>query len=406
MTNYKKLFPIYKNNPDLHYLDSGATGLKPQVVLDKMMDYYANYSANIHRGLYPMSEKATDEYEKVREKVAKFIGAQNSDEIIFTSGTTASIDLVVRGWGSNNLVEGDEIVVSEMEHHSNLVPWQELAKKKKLKLSFLPIMNYELRITNEITKKTKLLALTQVSNVLGTVNPIKEIVKVARAINPNICIVVDGAQAVSHMGVNVMDLDVDFYEFSGHKMYGSTGVGVLYTKKQRQEEMLPTVYGGGMIKEVTMTSASYTSGPEKFEAGTPPIAEVIGLGAAVDFLTKIGMENVFEHEKELTVYLFDKLKDIEWVKILGSDKVLKNRLGVVSICSDDKRMGTSHDMADVLGRKYNVCVRAGHHCAMPLHAKYGIDSGTMRVSLGIYNDKKDIDELVKGLNNFYEIFNS
>ncbi|PJC80311.1 cysteine desulfurase [Candidatus Shapirobacteria bacterium CG_4_8_14_3_um_filter_35_11] len=403
MKNYKNLFPIFKNNPDLHYLDSTATSLKPQVVLDKMMDYYINYSANIHRGLYPISERATEEYEKVREKTAKFIGAKKSGEIIFTSGATDSINLVANGWGENNLKEGDEIVVSIAEHHSNFVPWQELAKKRKLVFQIS-----DLSFSEKITKNTKLLAINHVSNVLGTINDIKSIIKKARTINPDICVVVDGAQAVAHISVNVTDLDCDFYCFSGHKMYGPTGVGVLYGKVDRLVQMNPVRFGGGMIKTVDLYNSTWADIPEKFEAGTPPIGEVIGLGVAIDFINEIGMENIMVHEKELIEYLFGKLKGIKWINILGLQNLVKlsERIGVVSMYSNDKRVGTSHDMADILGRKFNVAVRAGHHCAMPLHTKFGIKTGTVRASLGIYNDKNDIDELIKGLKHFYKIFNS
>lgn len=403
MKNYKNLFPIFKNNPDLHYLDSAATSLKPQVVLDKMMDYYINYSANIHRGLYPISERATEEYEKVREKTAKFIGAKKSGEIIFTSGATDSINLVANGWGENNLKEGDEIVVSIAEHHSNFVPWQELAKKRKLVFQIS-----DLSFSEKITKNTKLLAINHVSNVLGTINDIKSIIKKARTINPDICVVVDGAQAVAHISVNVTDLDCDFYCFSGHKMYGPTGVGVLYGKVDRLVQMNPVRFGGGMIKTVDLHNSTWADTPEKFEAGTPPIGEVIGLGVAIDFINEIGMENIMVHEKELIEYLFGKLKGIKWINILGLQNLAKlsERIGVVSMYSNDKRVGTSHDMADILGRKFNVAVRAGHHCAMPLHTKFGIKTGTVRASLGIYNDKNDIDELIKGLKHFYKIFNS
>lgn len=401
MKNYKKLFPIYKNNPDLHYLDSSATALKPQIVLDQMMDYYVNYSANIHRGLYPISERATAEYEKVRGKMVKFIGAKDSNEIVFTSGTTASINLVASGWAKFNLKAGDEIVVTIAEHHSNFVPWQELAKKRKLVFQIS-----DLSFSEKITKNTKLLAINQVSNVLGTVNNIKEIIKAAREINPDICIVVDGAQAVAHMKVDVTDLDCDFYVFSGHKMYGPTGVGVLYGKAKRLSEMNAVNFGGGMIKTVDMEGSTWAECPDKFEAGTPPIAEVIGLGASVDFINNIGMQNIAKHEKELTNYLFNKLNEIKWIEILG----LKNpaepgeRIGVISMYSNDKRVGTSHDIADILGRKFNVCVRAGHHCAMPLHTKFNIETGTVRASLGIYNDKNDIDQLILGLQNVWTTF--
>ena len=401
MKNYKNLFPIFKNNPDLHYLDSGATSLKPQIVLDKMMGYYSQYSANIHRGLYPISERATREYENVREKVAKFIGARQNSEIIFTSGTTASINMVALSWGENNLKEGDEIVTTVAEHHSNFVPWQELAKKRKLVFQIS-----DLSCLEKITKNTKLLAINHVSNVLGTINDIKEIIKKARKINPNICVVVDGAQAVAHMSVDVTDLDCDFYAFSGHKMYGPTGVGVLYTKKNRQIEMVPINFGGGMIKEVNLTKSTWAEAPEKFEAGTPPIAEVIGLGAAIDFINDIGMKNIYQYEKELTQYLIDELQKIKWISVLGLSNFTKlgERIGVISIYSREKNMGTSHDVADILGGKYNVAVRAGHHCAMPLHTKFDIETGTARISLGIYNDKKDIEQLIIGLKNIWTIF--
>ena len=393
MNNYKKLFPIFKNNLDLHYLDSGATSLKPQMMLDKMMEYYTQYSANIHRGLYPMSERATEEYEKVREKVAKFIGGQSIGEVIFTSGTTDSINMVARGWGEKNLKAGDEVVVTVAEHHSNFVPWQELSKKLDLKFS----------VDGKITKNTKLLAINHVSNVLGTINNIKEIIKKAREINSDICVVVDGAQAVAHMPVDVVDLDCDFYCFSGHKMYGPTGVGVLYGKAKRLAEMNAVRFGGGMIKEVAVENTAFAYGVEKFEAGTPPIGEVIGLGGAIDFINSIGFGEIQKHEKELTDYLLSELKKMEWIKILGLDQS-SARLGVVSMYSSDKRVGTSHDMADILGQRFNVAVRAGHHCAMPLHTKFGVETGTVRASLGIYNNKQDIDWLIKGLQNVWTTF--
>jgi len=404
MTDYKKFFPILTKNPDLHYLDSGATTLKPQVVLDKLMEYYTEYSANIHRGLYPMSERATTEYEEVRVKVKNFLNAGHESEIIFTSGTTASINLVARGWGEDNLKEGDEIVTTEMEHHSNMVPWQELAKRKATTLKYWVIEDFGL-VTADIEKfvgpKTKILALTQVSNVLGTVNPIAEIVKRAREINPDICVVVDGAQAVGHFKVDLNELNVDFYAFSGHKMYGPTGVGVLYAKAMRQLQMSPESFGGGMIKEVYKDGSTWTDGPEKFEAGTPPIAQVIGLGAAVDFLTGIGMETVASHEKELIDYAVDKLEKHEDIRVLGQKN---NRIGVFSVVFKDEDLGTAHDWSSILGTKYNVCVRAGHHCAMPLHNLMGLPSGTLRASLGLYSTTNDIDVLLEGLQEVKKVF--
>jgi cysteine desulfurase/selenocysteine lyase len=303
------------------------------------------------------------------------------EEIIFTSGTTDSINLVARAMG---LKKDDEVVVEIEAHHSNFVVWQQLGK-----------------IVFEITKNTKILAITHVSNVLGQINDIKSIIEQARKINPEIVVVVDGAQAVAHMPVDVTDLDCDFYAFSGHKMYGPTGVGVLYTKAKRQLEMEPAKFGGGMIKTVSTSESTWANGPEKFEAGTPPIAEVIGLGEAIDFINEIGFEEIQKHEKELTEYLLEKIGEINWIKILGSRE---NKLGLVAMYSDDPKMGTSHDIADILGRDFNVCVRAGHHCAMPLHTKFGIETGTVRASLGIYNTREDIDELIKGLSKTWMIF--
>lgn len=397
MASIKDQFPIFEKNPTLVYLDSGATTLKPLSVLQKMMEYYADYSSNIHRGLYPISERATEEYEKVRDKIVEFIGAKFASEIIFTSGTTSGLNLVARGWGDKNLIDGDEVVVTEMEHHSNLVPWQELAKRKNLKLKFLPIVDFHLdmsKLKEVINENTKLLAVTHVSNVLGTVNPVKEIVRQCRMINPSIIVVVDGAQAVSHIKVDVGDMDVDFYAFSGHKMYGPTGVGVLYTKASRQLEMDPESFGGGMIKEVLKEKSTWANGPEKFEAGTPPIAEVIGLGASVDFLQQMGMENLTRHEKEITDYAMLQLVQSPQIKVVGPQK---NRIGVISIFLNKDKMGTAHDWSSILGSNFNVCVRAGHHCAMPLHELLGLPWGTLRASIGIYNTKEDIDVLVKGL---------
>ena len=310
--------------------------------------------------------------------------------------------MIARAWGENNLKEGDEIVVTIAEHHSNFVPWQMLSKKHNLKLR---ITNDALKGTGElrITKETKLLAINHVSNVLGSINDIKSIIKQAREINPDICVVVDGAQAVAHLPVDVIDLDCDFYAFSGHKMYGPTGVGVLYGKSKRLSQMTPDNYGGGMIKEVSEETTTFAEGPEKFEAGTPPIGEVIGLGAAIDFINDYGMGNIVKHEKEITNYLINEVNKIEWLIIMG-EGISDKRLGVVSMYSDNKMIGTSHDMADILGREFGVCVRAGHHCAMPLHTKYGVETGTLRASIGIFNTKEDVDELIKGLNKVWTTF--
>lgn len=394
MKDYKDLFPIFKNLPHLVYLDSGATTLKPQVVLDKMMEYYTQYGANIHRGLYPISERATTEYEAAREKIRLFVGAGVGDGVIFTSGVTASLNLVARGWGEANLESGEEIVVTEMEHHSNLVPWQELAKRKNLILKYLSVEEGQLQTGGVITRKTKLLAITQVSNVLGTVNPIKEIVRQAREISPDICVVVDGAQAVAHHKVNLAELGVDFYGFSGHKMYGPTGVGVLWVSGRRLGQLQPVNFGGGMIKEVTMEAASFAESIERYEAGTPPIAEVIALGAAVELLEEIGVENIERRDNELSKYLLERLENIQWVKVMGSGEN-----GVVSIVVEGIH---AHDVAEILGRD-EVCVRAGVHCAIPLHQKLGVEA-TTRISFGLYNGVEDIDKLVSSLNKLWTIF--
>ncbi len=403
--NYKKYFPIFKKNPDLVYLDSGATTLKAEIVLDKMMEYYTEFSGNINRALYPISEKATEEYEEARKKVAKFIGAAQESEIIFTSGATAGINLVARSWGEENIFEGEEIVVTEMEHHSNMVPWQELAKRKKAVLKYLEVgEDYKLEWENLekiITSKSKILALTQVSNVLGTVNPIKEIIKEAKRINPKIVVLVDGAQAVAHMPVDVMNLGADFYVFSGHKMYGPTGVGVLWVKNERQLEMRPSVFGGGMIKEVKKEGSTYTSGPEAYEAGTPAVAEAIALGAVVDFINSIGWEAIEGKEEELTKYALEKLKKIPEVRIFGPED---ERKGVISVSLVGKYVPGSHDLGDILGRKFNVCVRSGHHCTMPLHHKFDLEEGTSRISLGLYNEKEDVDKLIEAINYALDIF--
>ncbi len=386
----KKQFPIFEKNPNLAYFDNGATTLKPQQVLDKMNEYNTEYSANIHRGIYNISEKATEEYEIARQKVAKMIGAETK-EIVFTKGTTESINMVARGW-EKYLNAGDEIVVTVEEHHANLIPWQELAGRKKLKIKYLPLKNYEIdlsRIETMINAKTKILAVTQMSNVLGRLNPIKEIIERAKKKNKDIVTVVDGAQAVAHCKIEVKEMGVDFYTFSGHKMYGPTGIGVLYGKKERLEALEPSNYGGGMIREVTLEKATWAPVPEKFEGGTPPIAEAIGLGAAVDFL-RTKQEN---KETEVMMMIEKELKKRKWVKIIGGGDNL------VSFTVDGVH---PHDVAAILSRD-EVAVRAGHHCAMPLHTLLKLES-TVRVSVGIYNDLTDAKKLIKALDKVWTIF--
>jgi len=354
----KSKFPIFKKYPDLAYLDNGATTLKPEMVLEKMNEYYREYGANIHRGIYGISERATEEYESARVKVARFIGAAPS-EIIFTSGTTASINLVASGWADKNLKKGDEILVTEMEHHSNLVPWQNLAQEKGLILKFIPVNVGFLdlsKLENLVGDKTRLLAITQVSNVLGTVNPIKEIIKRVHKINPKVVVVVDGAQAVAHGSVDMKDMGADFYAFSGHKMYGPTGIGVLWGKKERLEEMKPVNFGGGMIEEVTKESFRMASIPFRFEGGTPPIGEAIGLGGAVDFIEELGWKDIMEQEINTYKYLEEKMGGLAETMGEGTIKILV------------MKEAHPHDVAQILDT-VGVCVRAGHHCAMPLHQK-------------------------------------
>lgn len=397
MLNVQKIkfnFPIYKKIPGLIYLDSGATSLKPQVVIDAMSAYYSEYSANIKRGIYTISEKATEEYEKARETVAKFIGAE-TNEVIFTRNTTESLNLVMYSLGTNVVGKDDEVVVSIMEHHSNFVPWQQLCLNTGATFKIINLdSDYHLSKDGNlprgiITKRTKILALTHVSNVLGTVNPIKAIVEQAKKINPEIIVVVDGAQAVPHMKVDVREFGCDFYAFSGHKMLGPTGVGVLWGKKQLLDEMEPFLFGGEMIAEVKLESSTFAEVPEKFEAGTPAIAEVIGLSSAVRYLLSVGMQNIHEHVVRLAMLYKEKL-----TKALG-DKITfygpkMPEAGILSFTIEGLH---PHDIASILNEN-SIAVRAGHHCAMQLHTSLGL-TGTSRISLHVYNSEDEIDLVVQ-----------
>ncbi len=431
----KTQFPIFKHHLNLVYLDNAATSQKPTAVINRIKKFYEEENANIHRGIYKLSEKATEEYEAVRNKVAEFINAKSSKEIVFTSGATESINLVASAWGQKNIGADDEIVVTEMEHHSNLVPWQILSEKRKTKsekpqlkakncrLKFIPITGEgQLDISQLpklITKKTKLVALTFISNVLGTINPVREIVKIVKKLNPECLILVDAAQAVPHMPVNVQKLGCDFLVFSGHKMLGPTGVGVLWARQELLEAMEPYQTGGGMISKVGQYQAILAESPYKFEAGTPNIAGVIGLGAAIDFLQKVGMSNICRYEEGLTVYALEQLSKISDLTIYGSKEIefcgcqsakcqlcdrtaaleCKNRLGIISF---NIKGIHAHDAAQVLDNQ-NIAVRAGHHCAMPLHAKLGVPA-TVRASFYLYNSKSDIDKLVEGIGEVKRVF--
>jgi len=393
----KKQFPIFQNQPDLIYLDSTATALKPKIVINKIKEYYEEYSANVFRGIYPMSEKATLEFEETRGVVSKFINANKSEEIIFTRNTTESLNLLAYSLGRKIIESNDEIVTTIMEHHSNFVPWQVLASETGATLKVIDINEegyLEVDWNKVITKKTKILTLTYVSNVLGTINPVKEIINEVKKINPKIIVIVDAAQAVPHLKIfDVQDLDADFVAFSSHKMLGPTGVGVLWGKEEYLKEMYPFMYGGEMIDEVFIDRTTFKDSPHKFEAGTPAIGEVIAFKEAIKFLNKIGMENIRDHEKQLTAQCFKTLKKEfeEKIRIFGPTDI-ENRGGIITFSFDKFH---PHDIAQILA-DLGVCVRAGYHCAMPLHQRLKVPA-TVRASFYIYNDEMDIEKLVEGL---------
>jgi len=402
LKDIKNQFPIFKHQPGLVYLDSTATSLKPKIVIDKINEYYSEYSANVFRGIYPMSEKATAEFEETRGVVSKFINANNSREIIFTRNATESLNLLAYSLGRKIINPGDEIVTTIMEHHSNFVPWQVLAEEVGATFKIIDIDedgNLEFKIQNSellkqiITKKTKILTLTYVSNVLGTINPIKEIISTAKSINPNIIAIIDAAQAVPHLKIDVQELGADFIVFSSHKMLGPTGVGVLWGKEKILKDMYPFMYGGDMIDEVYVDRTTFKDVPHKFEAGTPAIGEVIAFKESIKFLEKIGMNNIFEHEKKLTDFAINRLIDTfgQSIKIYGPKKI-EDRGGIISFSFDKFH---PHDIAQILADQ-GICVRAGHHCAMPLHTRLKVQA-TVRASFYIYNDEKDVEKLVEGL---------
>lgn len=397
-----KDFPILKekvNGKRLAYLDSTATSQKPQQVIDALEDYYKRYNSNVHRGVHTLGSLATDGYEGARETVRRFIHAPYFEEIIFTRGTTASINLVAHSYGDANVEAGDEIVVTQMEHHANIVPWQQLAKRKNATLKFIPMTDTgELTleaVKETITDKTKIVAVAHVSNVLGTINDVKSIAQIAH--EHGAIISVDGAQSVPHMKVDVQDLDVDFYSFSGHKMLGPTGIGVLYGKRELLNQMEPIEFGGDMIDFVGLYESTWTDLPTKFEAGTPLIAQAIGLKAAIEYLENIGFDAIHAHEAEITAYAYEKMSEIEGIDIYGPDK--DKRAGIITFNLKDVH---PHDVATALDTE-GVAVRAGHHCAQPLMKWLNVSS-TARASFYIYNTKEDVDQLVEGLKQTKEFF--
>jgi cysteine desulfurase/selenocysteine lyase len=399
----RKDFPILTrivHDRPLVYLDSAASTQKPRAVLDAMQVYYERYNANVHRGVYQLSEEATEAMEKARLSVARFIHARQSKQVIFTRNTTESINLVAYSWGSANISAGDLIVLTEMEHHSNLIPWQLLAKRSGARLEFVPITDdglLRLDVYEQLLQQhPKLVAFTHVSNVLGTINPAQEMIAQAHAAGA--VTLVDGAQSIPHMPVDVQALDADFYCFSGHKMLGPTGIGVLYGKRDLLEAMPPFMGGGDMIRTVGLREASWNDLPWKFEAGTPAIAESIGLGAAIDYLNALGMEHVRQHEQALTRYAMEQLAAIDGLTIYGPPA--EQRGGVISFTLADIH---PHDLASILDQEAGVAVRAGHHCAQPLMERYDL-SATARASFYVYNTKQEIDVLIQGLRRALEIF--
>ncbi|AHA97408.1 aminotransferase class V-fold PLP-dependent enzyme [Lactobacillus johnsonii] len=399
----KQDFPIFNqkiNDETLVYLDNAATSQIPKFVEEKVRDFNEKERANVHRGVHALGLRATNQYESSRQKVANFIGANNAKEVIFISGCTDSLNLVAASFGEQNIQAGDEILVSIMEHHSNLLPWQQLAKRKQAKLNFIEINSDGLldieNLKSKINSKTKIVALTHVSNVLGTINPIKELTDLAH--EKGAIVVVDGAQAVGHFPIDVAELNVDFYAFSGHKMFAPTGIGVLYGKKDLLDKMLPYRLGGEMIANVTREGATWAEVPYKFEAGTPNIAGAIGLGAAIDYLQSLDFDLIQKHEQELTSYALEKLKNISGLTIYGPQKS-NGRIGVISF---NLKNIHPHDLATALDLD-GIEVRAGHHCAQPLMASLDTES-TVRASLSIYNTKDDIDKLVSSLHEAKEFF--
>jgi cysteine desulfurase/selenocysteine lyase len=396
----RKDFPILNqttNGNKIIYLDNSATTHKPKEVIDSVVDFYTTMNSNVHRGSHFLGQQASNVYESVREKIKEFINAKKSEEIVFTSGTTESINLIADSYGSAFIKKDDEIIISQMEHHSNIVPWQILCSKKKAKLKILPINNngdLEIEKLKElITEKTRLISLTHISNVIGTINPIKEIIKIAH--QNNIPVLIDGAQAIQRISVDVNDLDCDFYVFSGHKIYAETGIGVLYAKEKFLKAMPPYKYGGGMISKVGFDKTTFADIPYKFEAGTSNISAVYSLGKAIDYVNNINIKEIEKHEIELTKYAYDKLSKLEGITIYGNPT---KRIGVISFNFDN----IHHYDAIIILDRLGIALRSGKHCAEPLMGYYNIN-GCIRISFAIYNSHEDIDKLIEGIKKVQEI---
>ncbi|MBK2123696.1 aminotransferase class V-fold PLP-dependent enzyme [Fangia hongkongensis] len=391
----KKDFPFLQqkiHGKPVVFLDSGASAQKPACVINAIADSYTNNYANVHRGVYTLSDQATEKYEATRKKVQAFIHAEHLEEVIFTKGTTEAINLVAFSLLENYFNEGDEIIITEMEHHANIVPWQLIAKQKKLTLKYIPVtddgdLDLE-KLSKLVSDRTKMLALTHCSNVLGTINPVKEIIDQVKA-KYNLAVLIDGAQSVVHQRIDVAALNCDFYVFSSHKLYGPTGVGVLYAKKKWHDVMTPYQGGGDMIKEVSMHEATFADAPYKFEAGTPDIVGVIGLSKAIEYIEKLGFASIQSHEKVLLDYATQRLSQIKGLRIIGQSE---SKAAIITFIIEGFHANDLGMLLDLSG----VCVRTGHHCAQPLLKRFNVPS-TVRASFGVYNTLEDIDLLVKGL---------
>ncbi|WP_426983304.1 cysteine desulfurase SufS [Bacillus cabrialesii] len=400
ITDIREQFPILHqqvNGHDLVYLDSAATSQKPRAVIETLDKYYNQYNSNVHRGVHTLGTRATDGYEGAREKVRKFINAKSMAEIIFTKGTTTSLNMVALSYARANLKPGDEVVITYMEHHANIIPWQQAVKATGATLKYIPLQKDGTisldDVRETVTSNTKIVAVSHVSNVLGTINPIKEMAKIAH--DNGAVIVVDGAQSTPHMKIDVQDLDCDFFALSSHKMCGPTGIGVLYGKKALLENMEPAEFGGEMIDFVGLNESTWKELPWKFEAGTPIIAGAIGLGAAIDFLEEIGLDEISRHEHKLAAYALERFRQLDGVTVYGPEE----RAGLVTFNLDDVH---PHDVATVLDAE-GIAVRAGHHCAQPL-MKWLDVSATARASFYLYNTEEEIDKLVEALQKTKEYF--
>jgi len=406
INSVRKDFPILHqkiNGHDLVYLDNAATSQKPKSVIDELVNYYSSYNANVHRGAHTLAVKATVAYEEAREKIAAFINAPSPENIIFVRNTTEAINLIAHTWAMDNIREGDRIVSTEIEHHSNLVPWQHVANTQNATLELIKIdSNYELDLSELdqiINSKTRLVALTHMSNVLGTIVPVKTVVEAAKKVDAKVLI--DGAQSVPHMRVDVQDIGCDFFTFSGHKMLGPTGIGVLYVSTTTLKELNPFLRGGEMVLEVTYDRASWAPPPMKFEAGTPNIADAIGLGVAVDYLNEIGIDMVRQHEVSITNYALERFHELEEITTYGPNDT-NIRGGVISFYIDDVH---PHDISQVLD-SLGIAIRAGHHCAMPLVKSKLHVPATARASFYLYNTEREVDLLIDGLKKTMEYFSN